>query len=263
MKPNSWITEGYEAFSRGKFGNSGQNLYVSKEKGVLQRIYQYDLDRNGYVDLVFANCQNHYEAAPSYVYTTDGNRQVLPGQGSVTGMAFDATGNGYKDVFVVGHYDAAAPFATTDIYYGSDKGYSEDRHIRIPTPFAEDCAHGDFNGKGKQSVVFTLPVYKLVRIYDQTDLGFEWEDFKDLPIEAKTCAAIDLDGDGFDDLIVRKEDSTETTVYWGGEDGINLDRFTVFPEHYPSEVYNPKDEEIKTSDMEKKPASVRLIDTFN
>lgn len=27
-----WITEGFEAFRRGTFGNSGQNLYVSKKK---------------------------------------------------------------------------------------------------------------------------------------------------------------------------------------------------------------------------------------
>ena len=38
MSEKQWITEGYEAFSRGQFGNGGQNLYVSREKGVLQRI---------------------------------------------------------------------------------------------------------------------------------------------------------------------------------------------------------------------------------
>ena len=53
----AWITEGFDAFRRGTFGNAGQNLYVSKA-GVLQRIYQYDLDKNGYFDLVFANCQD-------------------------------------------------------------------------------------------------------------------------------------------------------------------------------------------------------------
>ena len=236
MKPNFWITEGFEAFRRGTFGNAGQNIYVSK-KGVLQRIYQYDLDRNGYIDLVFANCQNHFEAAPSYVYDLkDGSRQILPGQGSIFGMVFDSTGNGYVDVFVGGNYDAAAPYATTDIYFGSDKGYSEDRHIRIPTPFAEDCAHGDFKGNGKQTLAFALKVYDLVRIYEPTDLGYEWEEFIDLPIKAKYVAAADLDGDGFDDLIVRAEKSTATTVYWGSEKGIDLENFTEFPEFYPCDV---------------------------
>ena len=61
-----WVTEGFEGFSKGEFGNGGQNIYVSRA-GVLQRIYQYDLTHNGYMDLVFANCQNHNEAAPAYV----------------------------------------------------------------------------------------------------------------------------------------------------------------------------------------------------
>ena len=49
MKSKQWVTSGFEAFRRGAFGNGGQNLYVSK-KGVLQRIFQYDLDRR-FLDL--------------------------------------------------------------------------------------------------------------------------------------------------------------------------------------------------------------------
>ena len=78
-----WWTEGFEAFRRGTFGNAGHNLYVSRA-GVLQRIFQYDLDRNGWFDLVFANCQDHHEASPSYLYDVAGGRRtaVLKGQGS-------------------------------------------------------------------------------------------------------------------------------------------------------------------------------------
>ena len=49
-----WVTKGFEDFRKGRFGNAGQNLYVSRA-GVLQRIHQYDLTGNGYVDLVFIN----------------------------------------------------------------------------------------------------------------------------------------------------------------------------------------------------------------
>ena len=45
-----YITEGFEAFRRGSFENGGQNLYVSR-KGVLQRIFQYDINQDGYPDL--------------------------------------------------------------------------------------------------------------------------------------------------------------------------------------------------------------------
>ena len=35
-----WTTSGFEAFRRGKFGNGGQNIYVSRA-GVLQRIHRF------------------------------------------------------------------------------------------------------------------------------------------------------------------------------------------------------------------------------
>ena len=62
-----WITEGFEAFAQGQMENGGQNLYVSK-KGVLQRIFQYDINQDGYPDLLFANSQSMYERPPVHVY---------------------------------------------------------------------------------------------------------------------------------------------------------------------------------------------------
>ena len=56
------VTEGFDAFRRGAFGNGGQNIYVSRA-GVLQRIHQFDLDRDGYLDLIICNSQPHGEAA--------------------------------------------------------------------------------------------------------------------------------------------------------------------------------------------------------
>lgn len=255
-----WITEGFDAFRRGRFGNGGQNLYVSK-KGILQRIFQYDLDRNGYVDLVFANCQNHGESAPAYVYTLDGARTALPAQGSLCGMTADLTGDGYRDLILPGHYDMAAPFASTDIYFGGPEGYSENRRTRIPTPYTEDCAHGDFRACGHQALAFAMPTYKTVRVFEQTELGFEWNRFTDLPIEADLIAAADLDGDGYDDLIVRRKDATETTVYWGGADGLRADRCTTLPELPASEILQPEEQKTIESDMERKFPSPRLLQT--
>ena len=62
------VTEGFDAFRRGVFGNGGQNIYVSRA-GVLQRIHQYDLDRDGYLDIVICNSQPHGEQPPSFLYT--------------------------------------------------------------------------------------------------------------------------------------------------------------------------------------------------
>ena len=65
--PGVWREDTFEDFIDGTFGNAGRNLYVSRE-GVLQRIYRYDANRDGYFDLVFCNAQNHWEKPPAYVY---------------------------------------------------------------------------------------------------------------------------------------------------------------------------------------------------
>ena len=202
MKTEQWITEGFEAFRRGTFGNGGQNLYVSA-KGVLQRIYQYDLTRNGYFDLVFANCQNHHESAESYVYSLDGTRiSKLPGQGALSGFAADLDGDGQQELVIAGYYDMAAPYASTDIYWGGSGICSENFHSRLPTPYTEDCCAGRFNGKNL-TLAFAEPLYHAVRLFTRTELGFEWDRYTDFPAQADLVCSCDRDRDGFADVIVR------------------------------------------------------------
>lgn len=260
--PASWITEGFDAFRRGTFGNSGQNLYVSR-KGVLQRIHLFDLDHNGYLDLPYANCQDHHESAPSYIYSLDGTRLAsLPGAGAVGGTALDLNGDGLLDIVVCGNFDMVQPFAPSDIYYGSKDGeYSERHHIRIQTPFASDCWHGDFDRSGRPSLVFALPRYRIVRVYPQDDLGFAWERFTDLDIDAELLTVADLDGDGYDDLVTRKREETRTEVFWGGKGGLDASRRTVLPELDPGELLQPEEEATLESELEQKFESPRLLQT--
>ncbi len=255
-----WVTKGFDSFRRGTFGNGGVNLYVSKQ-GVLQRIYQYDLNHNGYFDLVFANCQNHHEAAPSYLYNRKGERvATLPGQGALSGFAADLNGNGYSDIVIAGYYDMAAPFATADIYFGSSEKYSENRHIKIPAPFTESSCAGDFKGTGKKALAFAMPYYKTVRIfYQDTELGIYWKGYVDLPIEANLITSIDLDNDGYDELIAKKKDSSEITVYWGGENGIDVNNKTVIPELPASEYVEQEKANTVESNLEKRWTAIRYV----
>ena len=97
-----WVTEGFEGFSRGTFENGGQNLFVSR-KGVLQRIFQYDINGDGYPDLLFACSQSMYERPPIHVYpdfTRDKIPVVLPSGGTYDGVLADLHKSGYDDLVI-------------------------------------------------------------------------------------------------------------------------------------------------------------------
>ena len=273
MAKKKWVTEGFDAFRRGTFGNGGQNIYVSK-KGILQRIFQYDLNQDGYLDLVFANCQNHGESAPAYVYAVGTEqRDVLLSQGSVCSMALDIDGDGYQDIVIPGLYDMANPNSSCDIYFGSAEGYSEKYHVRIPTPFCSDCCHGDFKGNGEQALAFVLPRQRCVRIFQKTKNNcLEWDGYTDFPIEqfgkgelggyganSHLICAADLDGDGYDELIHREDSTTRTTVYWGGPEGLDPNNKTVLPALPDKEILLPEEEKTIKSAMEADFKTPRLL----
>ena len=261
----SWVTEGFQAFRRGTFGNAGQNLYVSRA-GVLQRIYQFDLDKNGWMDLVYANCQDHHESAPSYVYDVDGGRRVatLTGQGARSGTVADLDGDGIQDLVVTGYFDMVTPFSAAEIYYGQPDGSYGDRcHVRIQAPHAVDTAAGRFDSSGKPSLVFAIPDHKILRVYPQTDIGFEWKQFRDLPSTNDVIAVADFDGDGFDDVAARNSAHTSTTVYWGGKGGLDPERRTDVAGVPPSECLSAEEAAGVQSELEKKFVAPRLLDAVD
>ena len=72
--------EGFAQLSRGDFGNAGQNLFVST-RGELKLINWFDLDRDGYPELVINKDHSPCENCDSLIYyqhPVDGFRSVLP-----------------------------------------------------------------------------------------------------------------------------------------------------------------------------------------
>ena len=90
------IKETYEDFSKGSFGNGGQNIYVSAA-GILQRIYNYDINNDGYPDLLFANSQSMGERPPLYIFDSPLETEkytILPSEGTYDGIFCRLSGRG-------------------------------------------------------------------------------------------------------------------------------------------------------------------------
>jgi len=224
-----WTTRGFEAFRRGTFGNAGQNLYVSR-KGILQRIHLFDLNEDGYFDLTFCNAQNHAERPDTWVYVDplgECKRIDLPAEGAVTAVAADLTGNGYDDLVLGMASNGIDPDLNAIIYYGSERGWGEHATAQLPAPQCSGVTVGDFNGDGKQALAF-LSAGKL-RLFRQSEIGFEPKQYEDLPISGDTLVTFDIDGDGYDDLVLLG-DTEPDRIYWGGPNGIDASQFVDLPE---------------------------------
>ena len=61
-----YVHKGFADFSKGLFGNGGQNLYVSK-KGVLQRFFNFDTTGNGCFDIMITNSHDYNEKVKLFV----------------------------------------------------------------------------------------------------------------------------------------------------------------------------------------------------
>ena len=223
-----WVERGFEDFAAGTFGNGGHNLYVSRA-GVLQRIHQYDLNRNGYVDLVFCNSQNHCEKPPAFVYQDplgEIARTELPSDGARSGAVADLNGDGFDDLVLGMHSNGIRTDLNAFIYFGSPDGFGERQTQQLPAPLCSSVAVGDFNGDGKPDLAFLTE--GRVRLFYQSELGFEPRRFIDMDIEGDQLAAGDLDGDGCADLIVRSKEG-EVRVYWGGTEGVDVEGMSLVP----------------------------------
>ena len=121
-----WTKKGFEEFQKGTFGNGGQNLYVSA-KGVLQRIFNFDINSDGYPDIPITNSHSMFERTPVDVYDSLEQKEPLklPSNGSYDAIFADLTGDGTDDLIIACQHNGVHSDVSAVIYFGSEIGLSE------------------------------------------------------------------------------------------------------------------------------------------
>ena len=210
----------YEDLAQGTPGNSGANLYVSKN-GRVQVVNQWDLNRDGHVDVLISNDHDVFETVDAFIYWGDkqgGYRSLfpdlwrrrplaqvafqlmdnqdhltrLPAFGGGRSVVADLNRDGYPEVVFCNFIHNYPGLRTAYVYWGSSNGYAPSKRTELPTNWASGVAAADLNGDGYPELVFanrgvepgsekcTPNVEPVSYIYWNSATGFRFENRSDV-----------------------------------------------------------------------------------
>ena len=174
--------QGFQDFSKGSFADGGTNIYVSRG-GVIQLIPRWDLNRDGYLDLVFNQDHNLIENVDAFIHwgSPQGYHSLFPafwkevpafkivrtmqqsrkhishlptfGGGPV--KLVDLNRDDYVDIVFPNTIHNYYVDLEAYIYWGGPEGYSSRRRTELPTLFAADIAVEDLNRDDYPDLVFS------------------------------------------------------------------------------------------------------------
>ncbi len=209
-----------------------------------------DLDRDGYLDIVFPNTiHNYFVEMEAYIYWgsrqgfSSRRRTELPTLFAEDLAVADFNRDGYQDLLFAnfgnesgdryGYKNHLASF----LYWGAPDGFSVKRRSLIPSISAISCAVGDFDGNQwpDLAIVNNNKQHKSVYVYLGDKQGFSSE--RRLSVEGGDPGLVragDLTGDGRDELMISSR-GKGTTLYYG-KSHFQLEKAFSFPTHHANDV---------------------------
>ena len=242
--PEAWVMRGIDSFAQGHFENAGNNLYVNA-KGEIEIINHFDVNRDGYVDIILANSHDRIERGPTWVYTPEKSsgeswkRHQMSADSGLMSRVIDVDSDGFNDLVTVNAHNGVTSELNCHIYWGGPDGPEASR-TDIPTIGAHDVIALDINRDGRLDLIFPSawkdghnPAKpRLTHVYIQGEnRSFEdkGKEYGMIATGALGIDAEDLNNDGHADIVlasyrVGKVDlNTESLIYWGTEDGVNAE----------------------------------------
>ena len=248
---NIWVMSGFKDFSQGSFEDGGCNLYVNAN-GDIETIHRFDVNNDGYVDLVLVNDHDYGERGPTHVYTLskagkkDWQRLQLPNDSGWLSRILDVDKDDLNDLIVVNANIGVTAELPSYIYWGSSKGIGAER-TDLPTVGAYDVVVVDINHDSYLDLIFPSafkehhdlesgkPLLACVYLGGK-DRKFHnaTEKYGIKGFTAKAIAVSDLNQDGYYDIVLantasENDSPVESFIYWGVKDGINSEIPTRLP----------------------------------
>ncbi len=148
----TWVEDSFEDFSDGQLEAAGQNLYVTSS-GTIKNIHRFDLNKDGFLDLVFNSSHDLLMVPPATCYELaegrgSGKVHDLPVFGSSCATVADLNRDGWVDAIICPNNDWVTSRRYLSILWGDENGWSARRMSKLLTiaPSAVEVADLDVDG---------------------------------------------------------------------------------------------------------------------
>lgn len=234
----TWIEDTFADFNDGTFDASGQNLYATAG-GRISTIHRFDLNGDGYHDLVFNSSHDFIPGPPATVYQhaqgrSRGQLGELPVRGATCAAVGDMNKDGYDDLVTCPNHAWVSPRRYALIFWGGEDGWVPHRMTNLLTINPLAVQVGDLNGDSwPELIVLNGSRWapedgpeKVLRIYWGSPQAYRQNSFQDVVLgNANDMILEDLDGDGRPELAVLefpldengKSGPAQVVIYWNSK----------------------------------------------